>query len=127
MGTLLQDLDPEGIPNTRKVVNPNALILSVSNGNVSPAGSTVIQNNAGKPMEVVTANQRPVQVPHGGYATIQSSGAAQPAGTLSLPLYKNPGDPPSADVSPFAQNVPLPAGAIVSVVPTAGGFGLAGI
>ena len=126
MGTLLQDLDPEGDPNARKVVNPGALILFIPNGNLSPVGSTVIQNNAGKPMEVVTANQRPVHVPHGGYATIQSSGAVQPAGTLSLPQYKNPGDPPGGDAV-FAQNVPLPAGAIVSVAPTAGGFGLAGI
>ena len=126
MGTLLQDLDPEGIPNARKVVNPNALILSIPQGTVAPAGSTVIQNQTGKPLEVVTLNQRPIRVGDGGYATIQPSGVAQPAGTLSLPLYKNPGDPSGGDAI-FAQNVPLPAGAIVSGTPTAGGFGLSGI
>jgi hypothetical protein len=126
MGTLLQDLDPDGDPNARKVVAANALILSIPNGNVSPSGSTVIQNSAGKPIEVVTPNQRPVQVPPGGYATVQPSGGLPLSGSLSLPQYKNPGDPPGADAV-FAQNVPLPAGAIVSVAPTAGGFGLAGI
>ncbi len=122
MGTLLQDLDPEGNPEACKAVAHNAMVLVIGNGILTTAGSGVVRNDTGKLLEVITGMQRPVQIPQGNYATFAQSGVAQPTGTLMLPAFA---DASGGGDAVYAKDIPLPVGSVISVGPIAsGGFGL---
>lgn len=122
MGTLLQDVDPEGNPDACKAVAHNAMVLVIGNGILTTAGSGVVRNDTGRILEVITGTQRPVQIPQGNFATFAPSGVAEPTGTLMLPAFSNGSGGGDAV---YAKNVPLPVGSVTSVGPIpSGGFGL---
>ena len=122
MGTLLQDLDPEGNPDACKAVAHNAMVLVIGNGILTTAGSGVVRNDTGQLLEIITGTQRPVQIPQGNYATFAQSGVLEPTGTLSLPPFS--GASGGGDAV-YAKDIPLPVGSVISVGPiSGGGFGL---